>query len=226
MSIELMNKAFKANLPPASKLLLIALCDYANDDGICYPSLKTIQSKVNLGKTNITYILKSFELLNVIERSKRKRENGSYTSTIYTIKNIDNISYDKFQKAYQEVKKYIKSSLSEQYPQNDVVNMHAHKSEHLETSTSNHHSNLSSKREDFNTFRKRIIEQFSGKPLAQCVPSFLKETVISLSKAGYLHNEFSHQDLDRSDAIMVWNWLYENQHMLLNNDAKNNISIS
>lgn len=61
MSIELMNKASKAiNLPPASKLL-IALCDYANDDGICYPSLKTIQSKVNLGKTNITYILKSFE---------------------------------------------------------------------------------------------------------------------------------------------------------------------
>ena len=53
-----MNKAFKANLPPASKLLLIALCDYANDDGICYPSLKTIQSKVNLGKTNIRHLAK------------------------------------------------------------------------------------------------------------------------------------------------------------------------
>lgn len=226
MSIELMNKAFKANLPPSSKLLLIALCDYANDDGICYPSLKTIRSKVNLGKTNITYILKSFELLNVIERSQRKRENGSYTSTVYTIRNIESISYNKFQKVYQEVKKYVKRSQNEQSPISDVVNMDAYKSEHLETSTSNHHLNLSSKREDFNTFRKRIIEQFSGKPLAQGVPSFLKETIISLSKAGYLHNEFSHQDLDRSDAIMVWNWLYENQHMLINNDDKNNISLS
>ena len=226
MSIGLMNKAFKANLPPASKLLLIALCDYANDDGLCYPSLKTIQSKVNLGKTNITYILKSFEFLNIIERSQRKRENGSYTSTIYTIRNIDNISYDQFKKVYQKVRENMKRSQNEQSPISDIVNMDAYKSEHLEASTSNHHLNLSSKREDFNTFRKRIIEQFSGKPLAQGVPSFLKETVISLSKAGYLHNEFSHQDLDRSDAIMVWNWLYENQHMLLNNDAKNNISLS
>lgn len=226
MSIELMNKAFKTNLPPASKLLLIALCDYANDDGICYPSLKTIQSKVNLGKTNITYILKSFELLNVIERSQRKRENGSYTSTVYTIGNIESISYDKFQEVYQEVKKYVKRSQNEQSPISDVVNMDAYKSEHLETSTSNLYLNLSSKREDFNSFRKRIIEEFSGKPIAQGVPSFLKETVISLSKTGYLHNEISHQDLDRSDAIMVWNWLYENQHMLLNNGVQNNVLLS
>lgn len=226
MSIELINKAFKTDLQPAPKLLLIALCDYANDDGACYPSLKTIQSKVNIGKTNVTYILKVFELLNVIERSKRIRANGSYTSTTYIIKNIDGISQDKFQKAYQEVKKYIKKSQSEQYCTSDVVNKSKQKSEHLETSSSKHYLNLSSKREDFNTFRKRIIEQFSGKPLAQGVPSFLPETVISLSKAGYLHNEFSHQDLDRSDAIMVWNWLYDNQHILLNYDAKSNVSLS
>lgn len=217
MSIELINKAFKVDLQPTPKLLLIALCDYASDDGICFPSLKTIQSKVNIGKTNLTYLLKTFEYLGVLERNKRKRDNGSYTSTTYTIKNIDSITQEKFQIVYQQIKGYLKKSQSELVSKKIPVNNDGLKSEHLEPSSLKHHKNLSSrKRDDFNTFRKKVITKWIDQPLVKGVPDFLSDTVIALSPTGYLRNCVTQKDLEPHDAIAVWGWLYQNPHMIGN----------
>ena len=73
----------------------------------------------------------------------------------------------------------------------------------------------SNKREDFNNFRKRIKANYLGKKLIKGAKGYLNETVISISHIGYLHNEVSGKDLASSDAIILWQWLYDNQNLLL-----------
>ncbi len=107
MAIELMSKAWKTELGGNDKLVLLALCDFANDEGICYPSLSTLQSKAGIGKSTLTYILNAFEKIGVISRDKRKRNNNSDTSTLYHIHHFD-ICPEKYKEAYQEVRNYTK----------------------------------------------------------------------------------------------------------------------
>ena len=77
----------------------------------------------------------TFEYLGVLERNKRKRDNGSYTSTTYTIKNIDSITQEKFQIVYQQIKGYLKKSQSELVSKKIPVNSDGLKSEQLEPSS-------------------------------------------------------------------------------------------
>lgn len=76
---------------------------------------------------------------------------------------------------------------------------------------------LSSKKtEFFNAFRERIKNEYLGLNLVQGVPGlFLKNTVISLSSTGYLHNEVSQKDLSSEDAKEVWAWMYSNQDAIM-----------
>lgn len=48
MSIKLMCAAFDAEVPSTQKLVLLALCDNANDDGHCFPSISTLERKCSL----------------------------------------------------------------------------------------------------------------------------------------------------------------------------------
>ena len=73
----------------------------------------------------------------------------------------------------------------------------------------------SNERENFNTFRKKIKENYLGKKLIKGAKGYMKETVISISPIGYLHNEVSGKDLESNDAIKLWQWLYDNQNLLL-----------
>lgn len=213
-----MNKAFEADLAPTPKIVLIALCDYANDEGRCFPSLATLSTKTNVKKTNLTYILKAFEALKVVSRTTRKRNNGSNASTIYQIKNIENINPDHYIKAYQNIKRYQYKSQNEQVQKNSSVNKVEDNSEQLKPSCFNHQFNLSSnkEREEFNLFRKRVLKDYRGKPLVKNIEGYLPETVISISAIGYLHNNYSSKDLSAEDAIHIWQWLYVNPHMVGN----------
>jgi len=48
MSIKLMCAAFDADIPATQKLVLLALCDNANDQGHCFPSILTLERKCSL----------------------------------------------------------------------------------------------------------------------------------------------------------------------------------
>ena len=48
MSIKLMCAAFDANVPATQKLVLLALCDNANDQGHCFPSVSLLERKCSL----------------------------------------------------------------------------------------------------------------------------------------------------------------------------------
>lgn len=129
MAIELMSKAWKTELGGNDKLVLLALCDFANDEGVCYPSLSTLQSKAGIGKTTLTYILSAFEKIGVISRDKRKRGNNSDTSTLYHIHHFD-ICPKKYKEAYQNARNYTKKSQCEHPQENHNVNTQSSQCEH------------------------------------------------------------------------------------------------
>ena len=109
MSIEYMTKVFKTNLKPTPKLVLLTMADYANDEGKLFPSLKSLSEKASVGKSTLALILNVFEKLNIIKREKRKRANGSDTSTLYTIQNLNNIDDKVYTKEYQNLRNYTQS---------------------------------------------------------------------------------------------------------------------
>lgn len=106
MSIEYMTKVFKTNLKPTPKLVLLTMADYANDEGKLFPSLKSLSEKASVGKSTLALILNVFEKLNIITREQRKRANGSDTSTLYTIQNLNKIDDKLYTKEYQKLRNY------------------------------------------------------------------------------------------------------------------------
>lgn len=64
----------------AEKLVLLALCDNSNDEGVCWPSINTISRKCGLHRTNTMKAIDRLEKAGIIEVSNRE-----YTSNIYHI---------------------------------------------------------------------------------------------------------------------------------------------
>ena len=148
MSIKLTAKAWETNQSGNDLLVLLALCDFSNDEGVSFPSLKTLSSKAKVSKTTLSYILRAYEEIGVITRERRTRDNKSDTSTLYKINHL-NIDANAYQKAYQKARNYI--SKNDESPQcehptkdkivntgSEIVNTLTANCEHLEPSSINH----------------------------------------------------------------------------------------
>ena len=59
MSVEIMSQCWKLDLPQNKKLVLLAIADHANDEGIAWPSQGRIAWKTGYKRRNIKYILDS-----------------------------------------------------------------------------------------------------------------------------------------------------------------------
>lgn len=76
-----MSIAWKApDLNPGQKLVLIALCDNASDEGLCFPSVKTLARKCSMSERTVQGHLADFEARSFVTRDERPGR-----STIYTI---------------------------------------------------------------------------------------------------------------------------------------------
>ena len=53
MSIKLMSKTWEMDIPQGQKMVLLALCDHANDDGTCFPSQDKIAKKCSTSEETI-----------------------------------------------------------------------------------------------------------------------------------------------------------------------------
>lgn len=81
MSIKLMTAAWKyPDLNPGQKLVLLALCDNASDEGVCFPSVSTIAAKCSMGTRTVQEHLRRFEADGLIERHERTGR-----STVYMV---------------------------------------------------------------------------------------------------------------------------------------------
>jgi DNA-binding transcriptional MocR family regulator len=73
-------------LKPAAKIVLYWLADHHNEStGACFPSLKTLATECEMGKSTLIRHLDDLEKAGLIQRHERTRENGSQTSTAYTL---------------------------------------------------------------------------------------------------------------------------------------------
>ncbi|WP_363800574.1 helix-turn-helix domain-containing protein [Lysobacter firmicutimachus] len=57
MSIRLMTLAWELKIPATPKIVLLALCDWANDEGICFPSVARVASRASLSPRQCKRVL-------------------------------------------------------------------------------------------------------------------------------------------------------------------------
>lgn len=85
MSIELMTKVWKTDVGPATRrLVLLALADSANDDGVCWPSVETLARKAGCGVSSARRACQELEADGFLVREERDA-NGRQRSNLYRL---------------------------------------------------------------------------------------------------------------------------------------------
>ncbi|MGC9539959.1 helix-turn-helix domain-containing protein [Streptomyces sp. UG1] len=85
MSIEAMAWAFRQNIPkPGAKLVLLALCDFADEAWSCFPGQATLAEKTSQGERTVRRHLEWLEKEGFIV-SRARFSDGHRTSNRYTI---------------------------------------------------------------------------------------------------------------------------------------------
>lgn len=109
MSIDFMSMVFKdESLKSTEKLVLLAIADNSNDEGLCYPSMSTLQKKTSLGRAAVNRNLTILREKGYLWRVHRARKKGGRSSNLYLIfpvKNYPNLDPDykaKFEKLSTE----------------------------------------------------------------------------------------------------------------------------
>ena len=69
----------------AAKSVLQALASRADSEGVCWPSLRTLDTDSGFGVTTVCKALRELEKDGWIRREQRKKRDGGPTSTKYTI---------------------------------------------------------------------------------------------------------------------------------------------
>lgn len=78
MSIALMTMAWKSGLPSGRKMVLLALCDNANDQGECYPSVPMLAEKCSMGERTIQQHIADLEADGIVTREMRAGRSTMY----------------------------------------------------------------------------------------------------------------------------------------------------
>jgi hypothetical protein len=71
MSTHYLSVCWKIELQPSPKLVLISLADQANDDGVCWPSVRTIGRRTGLSPRRISYWIGWLEKKKLLRRKIR-----------------------------------------------------------------------------------------------------------------------------------------------------------
>lgn len=53
MSIKLMAAAWEMDIPQTEKMVLLCLCDHANDNGVCWPSVASMARKCSVSERSV-----------------------------------------------------------------------------------------------------------------------------------------------------------------------------
>lgn len=81
MSIKLMCAAFDADIPATQKLVLLALCDNANDQGQCFPSISLLERKCSLSDRAVQSSVSWLEKHGYLSRQMRTGRATLYVIT-------------------------------------------------------------------------------------------------------------------------------------------------
>jgi len=78
MSISLMALAWKTDISAGRKLVLLSLCDHANSQGECYPSVEAIAHKCSMGQRTVQQHISDLERAGMLVRRFRKGRSTLY----------------------------------------------------------------------------------------------------------------------------------------------------
>lgn len=70
MSVRVMSQVWSLDLPDSEKLVLLALADCANDEGSCWPSMKTLADKCSKSDRTVQTAIKSLVSKGHLSRSE------------------------------------------------------------------------------------------------------------------------------------------------------------
>ncbi len=110
MSIKLLQRVLSDKIVTGNdRLVLIAIADAANDEGVCYPSFESIREKANVSISSVTRAIKVLSSFGMLLKVNRNRANGSSTSNIYLLfpqenfETLDEMYKDIFADEYDRV---------------------------------------------------------------------------------------------------------------------------
>jgi len=84
MSIRVMSSLWDLELNPTVKLVLLALADCANDEGLAWPSIATLARKASVGERTVQRSLVEARALGIINREEVIGRGCKYTFTPFT----------------------------------------------------------------------------------------------------------------------------------------------
>jgi len=68
---------------------------------------------------------------------------------------------------------------------------------------------------DFKAFKEEVINQYRGKKLANNMPNFQPETIISVDEqTGYLINSTTNKAMTKEQSLIIWKLLYKNKDLV------------
>jgi len=86
MSLRALTWAWEQELTnPSEKLVLLAIADHANDDGMCWPSMSHVAERCLLSTRQIQRITEQLVDYGLVSRERRKRPDGTLGTYTYTL---------------------------------------------------------------------------------------------------------------------------------------------
>lgn len=82
MSIRLMSQVWSMDLHHTSKMVLLALADSANDEGLCWPSISTVSKKTSLSERSVQRCIVRLETLTLLRRDQRDQQSSHFWITL------------------------------------------------------------------------------------------------------------------------------------------------
>lgn len=87
MSVQAISWAYSlADLDdPITRFVLVTLCNYADDYGVCWPSVATLVADLRCSERKLRSCITSLETAGILRRIERRRDNGSRRSNAYLL---------------------------------------------------------------------------------------------------------------------------------------------
>lgn len=86
MSVQCIAKAFAYEAPsPTTKLVLLALANYADENAQCFPPVKRIVAETGLSDRAVRNAIQLLISVRAIVKATRRRKNGTQTSDLFTL---------------------------------------------------------------------------------------------------------------------------------------------
>ena len=76
---------YQSDLNHRAKSVYIYLKDRADAEGRCWPAINTIAADLQLSRSTVKRALDDLCQVGLLAKDRRWRENGSYTSNLYTL---------------------------------------------------------------------------------------------------------------------------------------------